>query len=54
MKKNDTKVIKTATIYKLDQFFTKEDIAVQCVKIKNLWIKGGSARSCLIKYVSDL
>ena len=30
-KKEDTKVIKTDPVYKLDQFFTKEDIAVQCV-----------------------
>jgi predicted RNA methylase len=32
MKKNDTKIIKIDPVYKLDQFFTKTDIAVQCVK----------------------
>lgn len=32
MKKNDNKIIKTDPVYKLDQFFTKTDIAVQCVK----------------------
>ena len=35
MKKQDIKIIKTDSIYKLDQFFTKADIAVQCVKEVN-------------------
>lgn len=34
-RKRDIKVIKTDSVYKLDQFFTKEEIAVQCVKEVN-------------------